>query len=179
MTCNSFSIPLYSTDEKDFKPYENCVPLVGLRAAAGAWSDEQSGLESIADQAEVWGVIANHNLEPGMFLAQVVGHSMEPLVPDGSYCLFRPVPAGSRQGRKLLVWHTGTTDSETGGEYTLKIFSSEKVPSEDGDWRHERIILNPLNSEYQPLILEPEYEGEVRAVAEFVTVIQDDINQTD
>ncbi len=29
----------------DFKPYEKCVPLTSLRAAAGAWSDGQSSLE--------------------------------------------------------------------------------------------------------------------------------------
>ncbi|MBX7021335.1 S24 family peptidase, partial [Providencia rettgeri] len=112
-----------------------------------------------------------HKLEPGMFLAQVVGRSMEPLVPDGSYCLFRPVPAGSRQGRKLLVWHAGVTDADTGGEYTLKVYSSEKVAHADGEWQHDRITLKPLNPVYQPLFLEPKDEGSVRVIAEFVKVV--------
>ena len=29
-----------------------------------------------------------HRLRPGMFVAQVVGKSMEPAIPDGAYCLF-------------------------------------------------------------------------------------------
>lgn len=106
-----------------------------------------------------------------MFVSQVVGRSMEPLVPDGSYCLFRPVPAGSRQNRKLLVWHAGVTDSDNGGEYTLKVYFSKKVASDDGEWEHDYITLKPLNPNYQPLVLEPKEAGLVRAVAEFVAVI--------
>ena len=154
-----------------FTPYGNCVPLVGLQAAAGAWSSEQIDLIDLAEHAEDWVAIEDSKLEPGMFVAQVVGRSMEPLVPDGSYCLFRPVPAGSRQGRKLLVRHADVADSETGGEYTLKVYSSEKVASEDGEWQHERITLKPLNPEYQPLVLEPEEEGSVMAVAELFKVL--------
>jgi len=153
-------------------PYQNCVPLSSLKTAAGAWSDEQSGLVGLADQAEEWVVLGGDKLEPGMFVAQVVGKSMEPLIPDGSYCLFRPVPAGSRQGRRLLVWHAGLTDEDTGGQYTLKVYSSEKVSDEDGSWQHERIILKPLNPAYQPLVLEPDEEGLVRVVAEWVKVLR-------
>lgn len=160
-----------SPSDSAFEPYANCVPLIGLQAAAGAWSHEQDSLVALADYAEEWVSIDNHKLEPGMFLAQVVGHSMEPLVPDGSYCLFRPVPAGSRQGRKLLVWHAGVTDADTGGEYTLKVYSSEKVAHADGEWQHDRITLKPLNPVYQPLFLEPKDEGSVRVIAEFVKVV--------
>lgn len=160
-----------SPSDASFKPYANCVPLVPLQAAAGAWSEEQGGLMELADHAEEWIQVEEIELEKGMFVAQVVGRSMEPLVPDGSYCLFRPVPAGSRQGRKLLVWHAGVTDADTGGEYTLKVYSSEKVASADGEWQHDRITLKPLNPDYQPLVLQPEDEGSVRAIAEFVEVV--------
>jgi len=160
-----------SPSDSSFEPYTNCVPLIALQAAAGAWSEEQSGLMELADHAEEWIPVEDLKLEKGMFVAQVVGRSMEPLVPDGSYCLFRPVPAGSRQGRKLLVWHAGVADSENGGEFTLKVYTSEKVASEDGEWRHDRITLKPLNPDYQPLVLEPEEEGAVRVIAEFVKVL--------
>lgn len=157
--------------DPDFAAYGNCVPLVGLKAAAGAWSEEQDGLVDLSEQAEEWAVIEEVRLEPGMFVAQVVGQSMEPLVPDGSYCLFRPVPAGSRQGRKLLVWHAGIVDSETGGQYTLKQYSSEKVFDTDGDWQHDKIVLSPLNPDFQPLTLVQQDEGSVRVVAEWMTVL--------
>jgi len=145
--------------------------LVGLQVAAGAWSKEQDGLLELAEHAEDWVVLADGKSAPGMFVAQVVGRSMEPLVPDGSYCLFRPVPAGSRQGRRLLVWHAGVADTETGGEYTLKVYSSEKTASDDGEWQHERITLKPINPEYQPLVLETGEAGMVIAVAELLKVL--------
>lgn len=158
-------------DDSAFEPYKSCVPLTSLKMAAGAWSEEQSGLDAVAEHAEEWAVLPETPLEQGMFVAQVVGQSMEPLVPDGSYCLFRPVPAGTRQGRKLLLWHAGITDNETGGQYTLKVYSSEKVTWGNDDWKHERITLKPLNPQYQPLVLEPDDEGQVRAVAEWVKVL--------
>lgn len=158
-------------NDAGFEPYQGCVPLVGLQVAAGAWSKEQGGLLELAEHAEDWVVLVDGKSEPGMFVAQVIGRSMEPLVPDGSYCLFRPVPAGSRQGRKLLVWHAGVADTETGGEYTLKVYSSQKTASDDGEWQHEHITLKPLNPEYEPLVLEPEDEGKVVAVAEFLKVL--------
>lgn len=161
-----------NTKSGEFLPYQNCVPLSSLKAAAGTWSEEQVGLAALADQAEEWVMIDDTGLTPGMFVAQVVGRSMQPLVPDGSYCLFRPVPAGTRLGRKLLIWHAGVTDEETGGHYTLKVYFSEKIATEDGGWKHERITLKPLNLEFQPVVLEPESEGEVCVIAEFVRVIQ-------
>lgn len=160
-----------TSNEAGFVPYQGCVPLVGLQVAAGAWSKEQDGLLELAEHAEDWVVLDNGKSEPGMFVAQVLGRSMEPLVPDGSYCLFRPVPAGSRQGRKLLIWHVGVADTETGGEYTLKVYSSGKTTSDNGEWQHGRITLKPLNPEYEPLVLEPEEEGMVIAVAEFLRVL--------
>ena len=62
-----------------------------------------------------------------MFVARVQGKSMEPEIPDGAYCLFRQPRAGSRQGRRVLVWHSGINDPMTSGHYTLKVYTSEKA----------------------------------------------------
>ena len=43
------------------------------------------------------------SLRAGMFVAQVVGHSMEPGIPDGAYCLFASPVTGTRQGKTVLV----------------------------------------------------------------------------
>lgn len=37
-----------------------------------------------------------------VFAARVQDKSMEPEIPDGAYCLFRPPRPGSRQGRGVL-----------------------------------------------------------------------------
>lgn len=70
-----------------------------------------------------------------MFAAKVVGHSMEPGIPDGSYCLFVAPVAGSRQGKTVLVELRDALDPETGDRYTVKRYESEKASDEDGGWR--------------------------------------------
>jgi hypothetical protein len=152
--------------------YRTCVPLTSLRAAAGRFSQDQGGFEEFANWAEEWAAWDGApKFEPGMFVAKVLGDSMEPEVPNGSYCLFRAPRAGSRQGRRLLVWHSGISDPHTGGQYTLKVYTSEKTSLEEGEFRHTRIVLKPLNPAYSPIVLTPESENEVRVIAEFVRLV--------
>ena len=66
------------------------------------------------------------------------------------------------------MWCASIADDETGGQYTLKVYYSEKTLGEDGGWQHQKIILKPLNPDYEPIVLEPEQEGDVRVVAELV-----------
>ena len=165
-----YPFPVIQPTAANFEPYANCVPISTLKAAAGLWSEEQTDLGGLAEHAQDWAVLDDFKLSQGMFVAQVVGKSMEPLVPTGSFCLFRPVPGGTKEGRKLLVRHEGTTDSETGGQYTLKVYHSEK--SVDGtDAVTSQIVLKPINSDYGSIVLTPSSDGEVRAVAEFVRVL--------
>jgi type III restriction enzyme len=153
--------------------FKTCVPLTTLRAAAGRWSEEQMDLDQFAEWATDWIEFdTKARFEPGMFVAKVQGDSMEPEIPNGSYCLFRRPPAGSRQGRKLLVWHSGISDPQTGGQYTLKVYMSEKTADAGETWRHTRIVLKPLNPAYEPIVLTPADEGEVRMIGEFVEVVR-------
>jgi hypothetical protein len=73
------------------------------------------------------------------------------------------------------VWHSGISDPQTGGQYTLKVYTSEKAAGPDGGWRHTRIILKPLNPAHEPIVLTPADEGEVRVIGEFVEVIGKDL----
>jgi SOS-response transcriptional repressor LexA len=147
--------------------YVTCVPLVPLKAAAGAFSDPQY----VEDDNWEWvAVDAKHRLRPGMFVVQVVGKSMEPTIPNGSYCLFRAPVTGTRQGRIVLVQLRDTIDPDNGERYTVKRYLSEKVA--DGDsWRHARITLKPINPDFQPIELTGSEEGELQVVAEFVEVL--------
>jgi hypothetical protein len=166
-----YPFPLILPSAANFEAYGNCVPISTLKAAAGLWSEEQGDLEALADHADEWALLAGSKLTNGMFVAQVVGKSMEPLVPDGSYCLFRPVTGGSKQGRKLLVWHSGVTDAETGGQYTLKVYQSQKLASDDEELQNAQVVLAPLNPDFSPIVLDAGDEGAVRAIAEFVRVL--------
>ncbi|MBL1150312.1 MAG: type I restriction endonuclease subunit R [Armatimonadetes bacterium] len=151
------------TDER----YKTCVPLVPLKAAAGAFSDPQH----IEDDGFEWvAVESRHRLRPGMFVAQVVGKSMEPLIPDGAYCLFLAPVEGTRQGKTLLVQLRDAADPETGQRYTVKRYESEKIAKDDS-WRHERVILKPANPDYLPIVLTPGDEARFTVVAELVEVL--------
>ena len=105
-----------------------------------------------------------------MFLAQVVGQSMEPRIPDGAYCLFASPVTGTRQGRTVLVQLRDAVDPDTGQRFTVKRYRSEKTADDNG-WRHVRILLEPLNSDYEPLELAAEDEESVAVAAELIEVI--------
>ena len=109
---------------------------------------------------------------PGYFVTRVVGESMNRRIPNGSWCLFRANPGGSRQGKVVIVQHRDLQDPDTGTRCTIKVYTSEKRVSEDG-WRHERIVLRPDSSlpGYQPIVLEPDEARELRVVGELVAVL--------
>jgi phage repressor protein C with HTH and peptisase S24 domain len=115
-------------------------------------------------------VDSERRLRPGMFVAQVVGHSMEPGIEDGAYCLFAAPVTGSRQGRTVLVQLRDATDPETGHRYTVKRYDSEKARAGDS-WRHTKITLRPTNPDYAPIVLVDVDEDAVQVIAELVEVL--------
>jgi hypothetical protein len=53
----------------------------------------------------------------------------------------------------------------------LKVYTSEKAPTDDGSWQHVRVVLKPLNDTFGPIVLTPKDEGEVRVIAELAAVL--------
>ena len=145
--------------------FETHLPLYSLRAAATKFG------EDMEVEAEGW-VRAPRGLAltSDTFVARVVGRSMEPLIPDGSLCVFRHGVVGSRQGKLLLIQNSGA--SASGGEFTVKRYTSRKTASEEG-WRHERIRLEPLNPEFEAWDLDPSEleDGPYRVAGEFLRVL--------
>ena len=147
--------------------YVTCVPLVSLKAAAGAFGDPQHIDES---DFEWVAVDTARRLGSGMFVAQVVGKSMEPAIPDGSHCLFASPVAGTRQGKIVLVQLRDGTDPATGERYTVKRYESEKRRTDDS-WEHAIIALKPINPDYAPIVLTGADDEELQVVAELVEVL--------
>jgi SOS-response transcriptional repressor LexA len=114
--------------------------------------------------------VANEKLTEGMFVAQVVGRSMEPKIADGSWCLFRPCPAGTRNGRLLLIQCQTQFDPEDGGRFTVKRYKSSKFPTSDG-WTHESVELQPLNPAFNAIQITGDDTADLRVIGEFVSVI--------
>jgi DUF2075 family protein len=147
------------------------APVIDLRFAAGAFSDSQV----LEEGATGWvGLPDWVHPRPDLFVAQVLGESMNRRIRNGAWCLFRANPSGTREGKVVVVQHRSIADPETGGRYTIKVYSSEKVPSEDGGWRHRRITLRPDSDRpgFEPIVIEvgDEDEGYV-VVAEMLMVL--------
>ena len=147
--------------------YVKCVPFVLLKAAAGQFGDPQHVQD---DESEWIEIEVSHRLRKGMFVAQVVGKSMEPVIPDGAYCLFSSPVEGTRQGKNVLVQLRDGADPETGQRYTIKRYESEKE-MHDSLWRHSRIVLKPANPDFEAIVLEAEDDAEVAVIAELVEVL--------
>lgn len=93
---------------------------------------------------------------------------MEPKITDGSWCLFRPCPAGTREGRIVLVQFNSLGDPEDGGRFTVKKYHSEKTVTEDG-WSHQRVQLLPINPDYTAIEVDPDEASEMVIVGELVS----------
>lgn len=148
------------------------VAVVDLRFAAGAFSDPQA-LEAGADEFAAlpdW-----VQFQPGLFVAQVFGESMNRRIPNGAWCLFRTNPGGTRQGKVVVVQHRSIADPETGGRYTIKRYTSEKLADEDGGWRHQRITLHPDTDQpgFVPIVIEPNGDDDdFVVIAELLMVLE-------
>ena len=145
--------------------YSTHVPVYDVSAAAGYW-----GPEGQAEQVG-WIRVPNQPLKKGMFAVQVIGDSMEPKIPSGAICLFRPCPAGSREGRLLLVQVNTHELPEEGGRYTVKRYHSQKRATDEG-WVHQMIELQPLNPAYRSIVINAEDADSVRVIGEFMGVVE-------
>ena len=142
------------------------VPVFDVTAAAGKWGPDGSPSEI------GWVSVPERKLEPGMFVAQVVGRSMLPRIQSSSWCLFRQCPAGTKNGRLLLIQVQTSVDPEDGGRYTIKRYTSQKQLSED-HLVNERVELQPLNPEFISIKLSAEDAVDLRVIGEFVCVLDE------
>lgn len=147
--------------------YKEYLPVYTLEAAAGAFGEGM-------DVKELGWVKVNIDvpLNKRLFVAKVIGKSMEPLIPDCSYCVFSANVVGSRANKIVLVQHNDISDMDTGGKYTVKKYTSKKKYASDGTWEHDEIKLLPLNPVYTPIVIPNSDDGEFMVIAEFLTVLK-------
>lgn len=146
----------------------NAVPIYDLKIAAGQFSESQN----VGDCN--WVKLPEYiKFSSDLFVAQVVGESMNKRIPNGSWCLFRKGIAGSRQGKIVLVQHQDIYDEDLGGQYTVKRYESEKTVSEDDGWEHSKVTLKPETtaSGYDDIVISENDEESLRVIAEFVAVL--------
>jgi SOS-response transcriptional repressor LexA len=137
------------------------VPLVSMRAAAGAFSEPES-----VEPAGFINASTRRVIKPGMFAAAVSGRSMEPLIRDGSICLFRP-GVKVLEDKVLLLQLRDARDPESGGRYTVKRF---KAAGRSGE-RVTKVRLEPINRSFRPIVLEEDPMRQLTVIAEFLEVL--------
>lgn len=143
------------------------LPLYSIKAACGYFGEGE-----IVDELGWLKVEGLGKLNRNMFIVQAVGNSMEPKINDGDYCVFRANPAGTRQGKIVLTEHRNYFDADYVGSYSIKMYSSEKSFDEYGNWKHEKIILKPLNKDFNPIIIDEDGDS-FRVIGEYIgTVIK-------
>ena len=153
-------------DVDDNQKFREFLPVYSLAAAASGFGREEF--------VEILGwkrVNSPKKLGKDMFIAKVEGKSMEPTIPDGSYCVFRFEKGGSRNNLVVLVESRAVTDPEFNCQYTVKRYRSEKELFPDGTWSHKKIVLSPDNEKFIPIILENLQAEEFHVVAELIGVI--------
>jgi transcriptional regulator with XRE-family HTH domain len=168
----AYAVPLPSifADDAPAEPFErldsgaerrfrNALPLYSLRAVAGRFGAFQEV------QPEAW-VFPRRRTRPakGLFVAQVIGESMNRRIPSGSFCIFRAPPIFPLQGKIVLAQHRAVHDPEHGGHYTVKQY----------DVRGRKIRLVPASSSrrYRPVVFSGSEAGELVIVAELVEVLK-------
>jgi len=142
------------------------LPIYDLQAVATAFKEQPipniKGWKPMPDK---------RHLTEDMFIAQVVGKSMDPTIQDGSWCLFRFERGGSRNGLIVLVESRLVKDPETHQSFTIKRYRSEKEDLGSGQWRHKRITLSPANKNFKDIILKDVSEDDFKVIAEFIQVL--------
>lgn len=142
-------------------PEPDAIPIFDLRIAAGSFSDGQSP-EPIGF-ARVQGAPP----QPGLFVAQVVGDSMDQVAPRGAWCLWQHVGAGGvppvAVGEDIILRRPDQVDPEL-GRFTFK----RLLETPDG----RKLAPVSQNAAHRAIGLSP---GEdVQAVARFIAVVQAD-----
>lgn len=163
-------LPVVSFEQA--KPYQGYVPIFDLEVAAGGFSDQQDLENAGNPEDSEWVQLPEHiNTTQGMFVTRVVGESMNKRIINGSWCLFKANPGGSRNGKIVLVQHRDIEDPDHGGTYTVKTYHSEKL-EEDGVLVNQRIVLKPETNAYgfSRIVIEGGCEGLV-VVGEFLSVL--------
>lgn len=166
MTSSVVSYSILS--EAEVIPYVNAIPLYDLKVAAGSFGD----LQNAEDQK--WIQLAD-SIKPNsdLFACQVVGESMNKIIPNGSICLFKKYTGGSRNGQIVLAENTNFINSDFGSSYTIKEYESKKFEDDNG-WRHQSIVLKPssYDESYKDIVLEDDELSNFKVIGTFERVLE-------
>ena len=123
--------------------------MLALDAAAGGFGEEQPlamELDQLAHNPTraAWvSLPTNLKASTRLFVIKVVGESMNRCIPNGAFAVFRAEPQGTLQGKVVLARLSSDSDPDTGGQFTVQVYESDKVHAPDGTWLHQEVRLLP------------------------------------
>jgi type III restriction enzyme len=159
--------PFRVVSGSEVHPWENCVPLVTLRSLVTK-EDQQAKLADGAWDHELITWDDHPAFEPGMFVARVDGTSMDPLIPAGTYCLFRKAGDTDLAERVLLVSHPKINDAEYGGNWTIRKVSVTGSVGEGPGAEHGQAKLTTAMPGDLPVVIDLSGAESLSVLGEFV-----------
>lgn len=128
-----------------------CLPLYSLRAACGYF--ENGGIP----ETEGWLDATGQGFSPDPkrhFVIYAKGKSMLPLIKEDDLCVFEWCD-GEPENGDITLTQCLDIDEDYGERYTIKRYYNEKVTGEGGI-QNNRILLRPLNPDYDDIELTPD-----------------------
>ena len=136
------------------------LPIYDLRIAAGSFSEDQT------PDVVGYGRVEGASERPGLFVAQVVGDSMDKLAPKDTWCLWQNLRTaavgGPAIGEDLVVRRPGGGDPEMGA-FTFKRLAEGP--------KGRKLVPVSTNPVHQAIALRT--EDEVEGVARFVALLEE------
>jgi hypothetical protein len=140
------------------------IQVYDLKAAATAFSEGQEPEKLGRMYLE-----ARRARRPGLFVAKVVGDSMNRVAPDGAWCLWQHIGAAGvpapAPGEYLLVRRQDPNDPRLGG-FTFKRWERSS--------KGARLVPVSRDPGFKPILLSPEDEGTTTHIARFIEVLHVD-----
>jgi DUF2075 family protein len=162
-------LPLKQVPLAKRRHFHNCIPVYDLRIAAGTFGEFH-----VADpEASDW-VQPPENLLASidLFVARIYGESMNRVIPNGAWCVFRRNPPGTRNRKIVVAQLRNYSDPDNGGAFTIKRYESIKRAVSGGNMENTLVRLKPESTfdKYKAIEITPDDEN-VWIAAELIRVL--------
>jgi len=141
------------------------LPVYSIDGACGYFGDGQIA------EVEGWYDVSGFGFKVNpktQYIVHAKGDSMLPKISDGNLCVFE-YHEGSADENDIVLMECSEYDSDYGGRYTIKKFTTKK---RKGEFWNNEIILKPLNNEYDSIHLYADDDSNYKVVGVLKCVIE-------
>lgn len=159
-------LPFKILTEEERIQNPKAIPLIPHYAAAGGFSERK-----VIDDFEWVELWDDTPVDKRYFVMQVVGESMNKVIPNGAYCLFRKYTGGAREGKIVLAQHSDLNfDGEPVG-FTVKRYRARKMESQGRLFNLSVTLVAESSKDGFENLEIAEERGQVRVLGELVNVL--------